>query len=290
MVFMAHTDELGFRVRAIEPDGTLQLDNKGGGTTSFYWGHPALVHTASGMRGGVVALPPDFDTAQFHFPTDFRASATLTVGASSADEVRKLGISVGDSVTIQKHFHSLLDRRVSIRSLDDRVGCAALVHAVWELGERFPRNVTFVWSTREELGLLGAVAYAEAANKAGTIPSTVFAIDTFVSSDSPIESHRFADGVLGEGFVVRSIDNSNIVPWADVRQVQSIAKAHNIAVQYGVTGGGNDGAAFQRYGATDVALSWPLRNSHSPGEVMDLRDLDALSAITTALAREWQTK
>lgn len=290
MVFMAHTDELGFRVRAIEPDGTLQLDNKGGGTTSFYWGHPALVHTASGMRGGVVALPPDFDTAQFHFPTDFRAPATLTVGASSADEVRKLGISVGDSVTIQKHFHSLLDRRVSIRSLDDRVGCAALVHAVWELGERFPRNVTFVWSTREELGLLGAVAYAEAANKAGTIPSTVFAIDTFVSSDSPIESHRFADGVLGEGFVVRSIDNSNIVPWADVRQVQSIAKAHNIAVQYGVTGGGNDGAAFQRYGATDVALSWPLRNSHSPGEVMDLRDLDALSAITTALAREWQTK
>jgi len=290
MVFMAHTDELGFRVRAIEPDGTLQLDNKGGGTTSFYWGHPALVHTVSGMRGGVVALPANFDTAQFHFPTDFRAPAILNVGASSANEVKALGISVGDSVTIQKRFHTLLDRRVSIRSLDDRVGCAALVHAVWELGERFQRNVTFVWSTREELGLLGAVAYAEAASKAGTIPSTVFAIDTFVSSDSPIESRRFADGVLGDGFLVRAIDSSNIVPWADVRQVQSIAKAHNIAVQYGVTGGGNDGAAFQRYGATDVALSWPLRNSHSPGEITDLRDLDALSAIIAALAREWHTK
>ena len=289
-VFMAHTDELGFRVRAINLDGTLQLDNKGGGTTSFYWGHPALVHSAGGIRGSVVALPSNFDTAQFHFPTDFRAPASLNVGASSADEVSELGIKVGDTVTIQKNFRSLLDRRVSVRSLDDRVGCAALVHAVWELGEKFQRNVTFVWSTREELGLLGAVAYAEAANKAGAIPATVFAIDTFVSSDSPIESHRYADGVLGEGFVIRAIDNSNIVPWADVKRVQSIAKAHNIAVQYGVTGGGNDGAAFQRYGATDVALSWPLRNSHSPGEIMDLRDLDALANITTALAREWSTK
>jgi len=147
-----------------------------------------------------------------------------------------------------------------------------------------------VWSTREELGLLGAVAYAEAANKAKTVPSTVFAIDTFVSSDSPIESHRFANEILGAGFVVRAIDSSNIVPWTDVRQVHAIAKAHNIAIQYGATGGGNDGAAFQRYGATDVALSWPLRNSHSPGEVMDLRDLDALSSITAALAREWRTK
>lgn len=290
MVFMAHTDELGFRISAIDPDGTLQLDNKGGGTTSFYWGHPALVHTANGIRGSVVALPPNFDTAQFHFPTDFRTPASLNVGASSSDEVSQLGIKIGDTVTVQKNFHSLLDRRVSVRSLDDRVGCVALIHAVWDLGEKFQRNVTFVWSTREELGLLGSVAYAEAANKAGTVPATVFAIDTFVSSDSPIESHRFADGVLGEGFVVRAIDNSNIVPWADVMQVQSIANAHHIAVQYGATGGGNDGAAFQRYGATDVALSWPLRNSHSPGEVMDLSDLNALANITAALAREWRTK
>lgn len=286
-VFMAHTDELGFRIRAIDADGTIQLDNKGGGTTSFYWGHPAVVHTAAGMRSAVVGLPQNFDTAQFHFPTDFRSPATLNVGVGSAEEVAALGIKIGDFVTIPKTFHDLLNRRVSIRSLDDRVGCAALVRAVWELGEKPARNLTFVWSTREELGLLGAVAYAESSAKAGTTPATVFAIDTFVSSDSPLESKRYADGVLGQGFLVRAIDNSNIVPWADVQQVQAIATAHHIPVQYGVTGGGNDGAAFQRYGSTDVALSWPLRNSHSPGEVMDLRDLDALASIVTALAREW---
>jgi putative aminopeptidase FrvX len=287
-VFMAHTDELGFRIRSIDANGTIELDNKGGGTTSFFWGHPAVVHTSAGMLPAVVGLPPEFDTVQFHFPKDFRSPATLNVGANSAAEVEQLRIKVGDSVTIPKRFRTLLNRRVSIRSLDDRVGCAALVHAVWEMGEKFPRNVTFVWSTQEELGLLGAVAYAEASHKTNTTPSTIFAIDTFVSSDSPLESKRYADGILGDGFLVRAIDNSNIVPWKDVQQVRSIARSHQIRVQYGVTGGGNDGAAFQRYGTTDVALSWPLRNSHSPGEVMDLGDLDSLSSIVVALAKEWK--
>jgi putative aminopeptidase FrvX len=48
-----------------------------------------------------------------------------------------------------------------------------------------------------------------------------------------------------------------------------------------------DGAVFTRYGSVDIPLGWPLRYSHSPGEVIDTRDLDALSKIITTLAREW---
>jgi putative aminopeptidase FrvX len=259
IVFMAHTDELGFRVRGIFPDGSIDLENKGGGSPAFYWGHPALVHTAAGMVAGVVELPAGWDTAQFHFPVDFRAPARLHVGADTAQAVRELGIQVGDTVTIPKHFSTLLGQRVSIRSLDDRVGCTAMVRAVWELGSAFHGNVTFVWSTREELGLEGSADYAQAASAAGKTPATIFAIDTFVSSDSPLESKRFADARLGSGFVVRAIDNSNIAPWKDVMRLRQIAERHTIPVQYGVTGGGNDGAIFQRYGSIDIPLSWPLR-------------------------------
>jgi putative aminopeptidase FrvX len=212
----------------------------------------------------------------------------MYVGARSPEEVAALGIRVGDTVTIYKKYRHLLGTRVSARSLDDRVGCAALVRAAWLLGPQLHnRNVTLVWSTREELGLFGAVAYAEHAAAEKAVPDFVFAIDTFVSADSPLESHRFADARLGDGFVIRAIDNSNIVPESQVKHLRSLLGAHSIPVQYGVTGGGNDGAAFLRFGATDVPLGWPLRYSHSPAELIDTRDLTALANAATLIATSW---
>ncbi|MGH9704738.1 MAG: M28 family peptidase, partial [Candidatus Acidiferrales bacterium] len=144
-----------------------------------------------------------------------------------------------------------------------------------------------VWSTGEELGLLGAAAVAKRMAEADDSPEYVFAIDTFVSSDSPIESKRFADAEIGKGFVIRAVDNSNIVPPELVEKLIKLARANQIPVQYGVTGGGNDGSAFLRYGSIDVAMGWPLRYSHSPGEVIDTRDADALGRMVAAVSRSW---
>src|SRR2546422_7754832 len=41
----------------------------------------------------------------------------------------------------------------------------------------------------------------------------------------------------------------------------------------GTTNGGNDGSTFTPYGVVDVPMGWPLRYSHSPAEVVDLRDV-----------------
>jgi putative aminopeptidase len=121
----------------------------------------------------------------------------------------------------------------------------------------------------------------------GHAPDYVFAIDTFVSSDSPIESKRFADALLGHGYVVRAVDNSNISPESDAYRVAEMSKANNIPVQVGTTGGGNDGSVFSPYGTIDVGLGWPLRNSHSPGEVIDTKDLDSLAHAVVMLAKSW---
>ena len=206
----------------------------------------------------------------------------------SAAETEKLGIKAGDWITIPKEYRPLIGTRANGRSFDDRVGCAALIEAVKALGPELPgRDVTFIWSTEEEVGLKGAAAAAERLAKEGHAPDFVFAIDTFVSSDSPLESKRFANAEIGKGFVIRAVDNSNITPREYVDRVVKLARENNIPVQYGVTGGGNDGAVFLRYGAVDIPLGWPLRCSHSPGEVIDTRDLDALSEILAVLARKW---
>jgi putative aminopeptidase len=292
IAFVAHMDEIGYEVKKIEDDGRLQVAVLGGGYPQYYWGHVALVHKKDRATiGGVMELPAGWDKPSFDF-TDWIKSidepAYVYLGTHTKEATQKLGIAVGDFVTIPKEYHTLLGTRASGRSMDDRVGCAAMIAAVKAIGPDLPgRDVTFVWSTEEEVGLKGAAAFAEQAAKDGHVPDFVFAIDTFVSSDSPLESKRFADAELGKGFVIRAVDNSNIVPLQYVDRVVALAHENGIAVQYGVTGGGNDGSVFTRYGSVDVALGWPLRYAHSPAEVIDTQDLDALGKIVEVLARKW---
>jgi len=292
IAFVAHMDEIGYEVKKIEDDGRLQVEVLGGGYPQYFLGHVVLVHEKDGSHvGGVLELPEGWDKPGFEWPSGAKAMdepAHVYVGTKSKEETEKLGIAAGDFVTIPKEYRPLLGTRANARSFDDRVGCAALIAAVRALGPELPgRDVTFVWSTEEEVGLKGAAAFAEQLAKEGRVPDFVFAIDTFVSSDSPLESKRFADAKLGEGFVVRAVDNSNIVPREYVDRVVALAKDNAIPVQYGVTGGGNDGSVFLRYGSVDVALGWPLRYAHSPAEVIDTKDLDALGKIVEVIARKW---
>jgi putative aminopeptidase FrvX len=291
IAFVAHMDEIGYQVRSIEPDGRLLLDVLGGGFEEYFQGHVIFVHTRGYPVAAVLELPNGWDKLGFewiHGPRSLTVPLHAFVGTHSAEETGKLGIKAGDWLTIPKQYRELLGTRANGRSFDDRVGCAALIAAVNALWPKLPgREVTFVWSTEEEVGLKGAAAFAERMAKEGKTFDFVFAIDTFVSSDSPLESKRFADAEIGKGFVIRAVDNSNITPREYVDRVVKLARDNGIPVQYGVTGGGNDGAVFTRYGTVDIPLSWPLRYSHSPAEVIDTRDLDALSKIVAVLARDW---
>jgi putative aminopeptidase FrvX len=286
LVFVAHSDEIGWVVREIGEDGRLRLERRGGFLEEHFLGHTLLVHTGGGRVPVVLELPESYPAEKYERVPD-RAHVAYT-GASSRAEAEALGIAVGDPLTVPKQYRKLAGTRVSARSFDDRVGSTALVTALWQIEpEKIDREVTFVWAVREEIGLEGAKHFADRAAEQGRVPGFVFAVDTFVSGDSPLESPRFARGLLGSGFVVRAVDNSNVAPRKWVDRVVEIARRRNIPVQYGVTGGGNDGAAFVPYGSVDIPIGWPLRYSHSAAEVADLKDVEALSNIVAALTEEF---
>jgi putative aminopeptidase FrvX len=289
ILIVAHMDEIGYEVKSISKDGRLEVTSDGGGELSFFLGHPALVHTATGDHDAIMELPNGWDEQKFDWPRgrDAAAAIRVDVGARTPEEVAGLGIKVGDTITIPKAYRPLLGTRANGRSFDDRVGDTALISAAWALGGPLKdRNVTFVFSTAEEIGLDGAAATAKRLGVENH-PDYVFAVDTFVSSDSPLESKRFGYAPIGKGFVIRAVDNSNIVRPDLVEKVIKLARANQIPVQYGVTGGGNDGSTFLRYGSVDIALGWPLRYSHSPAEVIDTRDVDSLARIITAISKSW---
>jgi len=112
--------------------------------------------------------------------------------------------------------------------------------------------------------------------------------NTFVSSDPPPgEDKRFVDAPLGSGLVIRVLDTSNLTPIEFVDRVIRIANQHNVPVQVGSTNGGNDGSTFTRYGAIDIPIAWPLRYSHSPVEVLEQTDLEALADVIRHLVSEF---
>ncbi len=288
IAFVAHMDEIGYVVESIAPDGRLVVRPRGGGILQFFAGHALLVHTAQGPRAAVMELPSGWEEPEFDWPRGPATVLRVDVGARTPEQVAELGIRIGDSLTVPKKYRPLFGTRANGRSFDDRVGSAALVAAAWELGPNLAgREVILAWVTEEEVGLRGAFALATRLAREGRAPDYVFAVDTFVSSDSPLEEKRFGYGEIGKGFVVRAVDNSNIVRRELVDRVVALAQQHGIPVQFGVTGGGNDGAAFLRYGTVNLPIGWPLRYSHAPGEVIDVRDAEALARIVAVLAREW---
>lgn len=282
VIFVAHLDEIGFRITAIRDDGTLDLIPVGGLFPSLWEGKPALIHTGRSPVPGVF-IPRDSGSAAElkRAPPFLRAD----VGTSSRQATEALGISIGHTLTMPKQFVRLGGSRATARSFDDRVGSAAQVLAVRRLRpERLGHTVIFLWSTREEIGLEGARA---AANALGLRPARVHPIDTFVSADSPLEPTSFGLAPLGHGAVARALDNSSVTPAPLVDSLVALARARRIPLQVGTTNGGNDGSVFGAYGVPDVPIGWPLRYSHSPAETIDLRDVASLAAMIQAVAEDW---
>ncbi|PYO84779.1 MAG: hypothetical protein DMD68_05585 [Gemmatimonadetes bacterium] len=283
IVFVAHLDEIGFTVDSILDDGSLHLRTRGGFFSSLFEAQPALVHTTHGDVSGIF-LPrePSRDSGPARrTPPPLRVS----VGATTRAATQALGVAVGSTITMPKRFVRLAGSRATGRAMDDRVGSTAQILAVRHLDPtKLKHQVIFVWSTREEIGLEGAAAVAAAL---GTAPKRVHAIDTFVSADSPLELQNFAVAPIGRGPVARALDNSAVTPPAYVDSLRAVARARGIALQFGTTNGGNDGSTFTPYGVVDVALGWPLRYSHSPAEVVDLKDVASLGDLVQAIAEIW---
>ncbi|HVS12391.1 MAG TPA: M20/M25/M40 family metallo-hydrolase [Thermoanaerobaculia bacterium] len=280
-VFVAHLDEVGFRVDRVGDDGRLELSERGGFYPWLWEAQAAVVRTATGD------LPAIFEPREGHLTSDTReppAPLVADLGAGSRARALELGVVEGETTaTMPKEMVRLGRHRAVARGFDDRVGSAALLLALARLDPAtITRPLTFAWSTEEEVGLIGAAALAE---RLGEI-ETVFPVDTHVSSDSPLEGDGYAWSALGKGAVLRTLESILFVAREDLDAVRALASERGIPLQVAMTHGGTDGQPFLAYGGRSVPLSWPGRYSHSPVEVMDLRDLDTLVELVVALAEE----
>jgi putative aminopeptidase FrvX len=281
ILLVAHTDELGCQIVEVREDG-MALVRRCGVSAANMEAHPVLVHAATGIVPAVFAPRPGYQRA-----TEWQPRAEdqiLYFGTASRAATEALGVGEGDTVTVRKRFQPLAGSRATGRSIDDRAGCAALALALAKIDPAKVRSrVTFAWDVEEETGLAGAGVLAERLR-----PAYVFAVDTFVSSDTPIDPPRYAHNPLGSGVVLRAVDTSSLSRPEVVARATALASARGIPVTVGMTSGGNDGSQFSKLGSLLLPLSWPGRYSHSAVEVIDGRDLQALVDLIVAIVSDWR--
>jgi len=290
ILFVAHSDELGWTIDRITPEGRVRVKPGGGILPQTIEARPVLIHTAKGDVAGIVAPRPGYDDrpsqGEVQEEKPFTAeSFDIFLGVSTEAEARALGVAEGDTVTAKKVLTDFAPGLMATRAVDDRAGCAALLDAALRLKPETikGRTVTFAWDVQEETGLFGAAELAKTLK-----PDYVFAIDTFVSTDSPLESKRFGFLPVGKGAVLRSIDSSNVTPKTEIAKALAIARRRGIPIQVGNSRGGNDGSVFLAGGAVDIPLSWPGSYAHSLIEKIDRRDLEALTDLILAIVSDWK--
>jgi putative aminopeptidase FrvX len=281
VLYVAHMDEIGYMVTHIRDDGRIQVQKHGDFYDRQYEGRLVEIHTANGPVSGVVVMPSThLRRGLAQTPEPFTVESVLIdVGTESRAETEALGVALLDPITVPKTITRLAGTRLAARSMDDRFGCAALLAVAQRIRPQALRGtLTLAWSTQEEVGLRGAEALA-----AEMSPHVVVPVDTFVTSDSPVESPRVGFAELGGGPAIRALDQSNIAPIALVRALLGFAESQGLALRYGATMGGNDGSVFRNVATAVLPIGIPIRYSHTAIETIDGRDLAGLADLLEAM-------
>lgn len=288
IMLVAHLDELGLVVRAIEPDGWLRIHRLGGIPERVLPGLRVVVHTQGGDLNGVIG------TKSHHLTQDAEKYVAkpatelyLDLGLTSEAQVRAAGVRVGDPVTYAPAWNTFENGRFSGKSLDNRVGVASLLRVLHALDEEAPQaRVHVVFSCLEEFNLQGPLTMAKRLQ-----PDIALVVDIVPATDTP---DLVGDGVtrLGGGpslsrfaFHGRGTLGGLVPHPAAVRALEDSAERTGTDIQYdAVIGCLNDSAYLPmstEQGVATVSLNIPCRYTHSPIEMSQLSDvLDATTVIS----------
>lgn len=157
----AHSDEVGFMVQFIKPNGTLQFLPLGSWNESSIPGTKVYVRNQKGeyIPGIVAAKPVHFMTKEEANQMPHIQDMVIDIGAVSDQEAKEVfGVQVGDPVAPAVSFQQDPVRGIMTgKAFDCRVGCLALLKAMKALAdEELAVDVIGVLSSQEEVGGRGA--------------------------------------------------------------------------------------------------------------------------------------
>lgn len=276
-----HGDEIGYIVEYIDDKGYVYLQALGGIVAPLTNAERLRILTAKGVVNGVVGTrPPHLSKDSKGVPDDLR-NMPCDIGATSKQEAEAL-VSIGDVAVADAGFRPLAGTRVSGRAFDDRIGTFAMCEAFIALATAAKKpavNVHYVSSVCEEIGLVGGRLASYSVN-----PTIGISCDVgFAEGPTGDDAKVVGEVKLGAG---AAIAVGPIYHKGLLKHLRHTAAEHSIPVQERAVpkGAGNNGWAMktERGGIAVAQISVPLRYMHSPVEVIDTKDVDAVIALVSS--------
>ncbi|NLX11169.1 MAG: M42 family metallopeptidase [Chloroflexi bacterium] len=269
----AHMDEIGLIVAEVR-DGFILTAPLGGTDPRVLLMQPVLVHGRRVLAGVFGAAPPHMARERGQYPG--WDDLWIDVGLP-ADEVAEL-VRVGDIVTFDVSPAELKGDRLVGKSLDNRASVAAVTVCLDEL-----TRVTHAWdvvavaSVQEEVGSLGALTAAYQVQ-----PDVAIAVDVTFGAQSGAGDDESFD--LGGGPTLSV--GPNFHPRL-VKQAREAARGLEMKLQIETLPGdsGTDAWVIQvsREGVPTILFGMPIRNMHTPVEIVDVRDVTRAGRLMAAL-------
>lgn len=169
LTLAAHMDTLGFMVRRVLENGTLQITPVGG-LPPFYaldthvhvHTRDAAVYTGTVRRRNSCIHLMTAEERKAEMSYEDTLCVTLDENVKNAKDAEALGISCGDYVAVEPDFRVTKSGYVKSRFLDDKASCAILLTLLSEIaaGKIIPaRPLSFLFTEYEEIGHGGACGF-----------------------------------------------------------------------------------------------------------------------------------
>ncbi|QQO09528.1 M42 family metallopeptidase [Breznakiella homolactica] len=261
----AHSDEVGFMVKAIRPNGMIDFIPIGGWVVSNIPAHRVLIKNTEGkyIPGVVASKPPHYMTeAEKKAPLEI-SSLVIDVGASSYREVAeeyKIPVAAPVVPEVAFEYSPAHDTMVG-KGFDNRLGCAAIISTLQELsGENLKVNITGAFAAQEEVGLRGATVTAQVVR-----PDIAISFEGCPADDTVVDAYA-SQTALKKGPMLRHIDARMITNPRFQRFALDKAKEKGIPAQEAVRAAGstNGGIIHVTGKAVPViVIGVPVRYAHT---------------------------
>lgn len=271
VILEAHCDEISWFVNYIDSKGYIRVIRNGGSDVQIA---PSMRVNLWGDKGPVSGVfgHPAIHISDRKKEVDLN-SIFIDIGASSKDDVAKMGIKVGTVVTFKDELMKLGKNYYSGRALDNRIGgfmIAEVARKLKEKGKKLPFKLYIVNSVQEEIGLRGAEMIAHTIK-----PNVAIVTDVCHETSSPCyTASKQGDHIAGDGGVITrgpAVHNKLRKLILDTAEAKKIP--HQLAASSRSTGTDTDAFAYANGGTPSALISLPLKYMHTTTETVHKDDI-----------------